>query len=522
MRAVVGPGRLFGAKRGLAFRFNLLVGIALLVVSAASAYLGARAERDTLAGELARQAGRMADLLAASSANALFTFDDHGLDGTVQAFLKDPEVRLLEIRDKAGKVAKSGNWSSDRQGLIVAEREVKAGVETVGTVVLGLSPEPVERAVAGAWRRLLAREAVGLLLLFALLAYLIRREVARPLAELESVLSTAKASGNISARVRWTRADELGRLAQRFNEFMDTLADLLQRFAGASRQVTGASDQVAGAAQVLSTGSQQQASSLEESAASLEEITATVKQNADNARQASQLAGGSRDAAERGGQVVSAAVASMQEITRSSKQIADIITVIDEIAFQTNLLALNAAVEAARAGEQGRGFAVVAAEVRNLAQRSAGAAKEIKALIQDSVAKVEEGSGLVNKSGQTLDEIVQSAKRVADIVAEIAAACQEQSSGIDQVNRAVAQMDRVTQDNAAQSEELSSTSQALAGQAREMLALVDRFILADVSGAVGAEGRPAGRQNYRASPRAHPIPTSSILGTEVATLGSSN
>jgi hypothetical protein len=177
----------------------------------------------------------------------------------------------------------------------------------------------------------------------------------------------------------------------------------------------------------------------------------------------------------------------MDEITRASKRIADIITVIDEIAFQTNLLALNAAVEAARAGEQGRGFAVVASEVRNLAQRSAGAAKEIKALIQDSVAKVEEGSQHVNRSGKTLDEIVQSAKRVADIVAEIAAACQEQSSGIDQVNRAVAQMDRVTQDNAAQTEELSSTSQSLAHQASELLDLVSRFTLPDAQG--GGIGR---------------------------------
>jgi methyl-accepting chemotaxis protein len=210
----------------------------------------------------------------------------------------------------------------------------------------------------------------------------------------------------------------------------------------------------------------------------LEEITGTVKQNADNAKQADQLAMGSRDVAERGGQVVDTAVTAMGEINESSKKIADIITTIDEIAFQTNLLALNAAVEAARAGEQGRGFAVVASEVRNLAQRSATAAKEIKTLIQDSVSKVESGSELVTKSGETLGEIVSSVKRVTDIVGEIAAASQEQSSGIDQVNRAVTQMDRVVQTNAAQSQELSSTARSLTAQAEQLQALVARFKLA--------------------------------------------
>jgi methyl-accepting chemotaxis protein len=243
--------------------------------------------------------------------------------------------------------------------------------------------------------------------------------------------------------------------------------------------VAAASQHVSAGVAQLSSGSQEQASSLEETAASLEEITGTVKQNADNARQVNQLALGSRDVAERGGQVVDTAVAAMGEINKSSKKIADIITTIDEIAFQTNLLALNAAVEAARAGEQGRGFAVVASEVRNLAQRSATAAKEIKALIQDSVSKVESGSELVNKSGQTLGEIVSSVKRVTDIIGEIATASEEQSSGIDQVNRAVTRMDQVVQTNAAQSEEMSSTAQALTAQAGQLQILVAKFKLGE-------------------------------------------
>lgn len=241
--------------------------------------------------------------------------------------------------------------------------------------------------------------------------------------------------------------------------------------------VAAASQQLAAASEQLSSGAQESASSLEETASSLEQMTATVRQNADNADQANQLANSSRETAERGGEVVANAVRAMDEINQASRKIADIITTIDEIAFQTNLLALNAAVEAARAGEQGRGFAVVAGEVRNLAQRSATAAKEIKGLIQDSVAKVETGSYLVNQSGETLDAIVNSVKRVTDIVGEIAAASREQSSGIEQINRAVAQMDTVTQSNASQTEEMSGTAVSLSSQAEELQNVVAQFNL---------------------------------------------
>jgi methyl-accepting chemotaxis protein-1 (serine sensor receptor) len=227
----------------------------------------------------------------------------------------------------------------------------------------------------------------------------------------------------------------------------------------------------------------------------MEEMTSTVKQNADNARHANQLAAGARDQAEKGGAVVSKAVSAMNEINASSKKIADIISVIDEIAFQTNLLALNAAVEAARAGEQGRGFAVVASEVRNLAQRSAAAAKEIKDLINDSVEKVKTGSDLVDASGRTLTEIVDSVKKVTDIVAEIAAASQEQSAGIEQVNKAVMQMDEVTQQNAALVEEAASASRSMEEQA-ERLADLMRFFrtaqdAADVAPATASEAPEA-------------------------------
>jgi methyl-accepting chemotaxis protein len=317
--------------------------------------------------------------------------------------------------------------------------------------------------------------------------FLTRYQISRPIARLIALAKDiAEGEGDLTKRLEVQSRDEVGELATWFNMFLDKMHNLVSKVQTTSVEVAAASRQVADGATRLSSSSQHQASSLEETAASLEEITGTVKQNADNAAQANQLARASRDTAEKGGLVVASAVTAMGEITKSSEKISDIITTIDEIAFQTNLLALNAAVEAARAGEQGRGFAVVASEVRNLAQRSATAAKEIKTLIQDSVAKVESGSELVSKSGGTLDEIVASVKKVTDIIAEIATASQEQSLGIDQVNRAVTQMDQVVQSNAAQNEEMSSTAATLAAQSAELQSLVARFKVAAANSAAHA------------------------------------
>jgi methyl-accepting chemotaxis protein len=259
------------------------------------------------------------------------------------------------------------------------------------------------------------------------------------------------------------------------NDLTENMAGLVSQVKLAASEVSRGADEISQGNANLSQRTEEQASSLEETASSMEEMTSTVKQNADNAGQASQLAVAARDQAEKGGAVVSKAVRAMTEINESSKKIADIIGVIDEIAFQTNLLALNAAVEAARAGEQGRGFAVVASEVRNLAGRSATAAKEIKALIQDSVKKVDEGSTLVTQSGSTLEQIVSSVKKVTDIVAEIAAASNEQSAGIEQVNKAVMQLDELTQQNAALVEQASAASQAMAEQARGLNESMQRY-----------------------------------------------
>jgi methyl-accepting chemotaxis protein len=293
--------------------------------------------------------------------------------------------------------------------------------------------------------------------------------------EMQNMLS-AVVAGDLTRRIDLTgKAGFFEAMSRGVNQLADNMAEVVSKVKTVAAEVHRGADEISAGNANLSQRTEEQSSSLEETASSMEEMTTTVKQNADNAGQANQLAMAARDQAEKGGSVVSQAVKAMADINDASKKIADIIGVIDDIAFQTNLLALNAAVEAARAGEQGRGFAVVASEVRSLAGRSATAAKEIKELIQDSVRKVEDGSVLVTQSGQTLEKIVASVKKVSDIVAEIAAASREQSSGIEQVNRAVMQMDELTQQNAALVEQATAASQAMAEQVRGLNEMLARY-----------------------------------------------
>ncbi|MEK7207627.1 MAG: methyl-accepting chemotaxis protein [Pseudomonadota bacterium] len=283
--------------------------------------------------------------------------------------------------------------------------------------------------------------------------------------------------GDLTVRLPVESKDEIGDACVALNALVGTLNDNMAQVMLTANAVTAGTQELSAAAEQLSSSSQEQASSLEETAASMEEMTSTVKQNADNAIEADKAALSAREAANEGVVMSSSLKSSMGAINASSTKIADIIGVIDEIAFQTNMLALNAAVEAARAGEQGRGFAVVAAEVRSLAQRSAAAAKQIKTLIQESVEKVQDGMQLVGTAGKTLEGIVVGVKNTAELIAEISASSQEQASGIEQVNRAVTQMDGVTQSNAAQVEELSGTSQSLAVQAENLRTMISRYKL---------------------------------------------
>ncbi|MBS0422415.1 MAG: PAS domain-containing protein [Proteobacteria bacterium] len=326
--------------------------------------------------------------------------------------------------------------------------------------------------------------------------------VAEMFGNVQQVIQSAT-QGDLTGRVdAGAKTGDLRTMSDAVNTLLASVSEIVTSVKGASGEVLRGAEEISQGNLNLSQRTEQQSSSLEETASSMEEMTSTVKQNADNAGQANQLATAARDQAEKGGAVVGKAVTAMAKINEASKKIADIIGVIDEIAFQTNLLALNAAVEAARAGEQGRGFAVVATEVRSLAGRSATAAKEIKELIQDSVRKVEDGSALVTQSGQTLDQIVTSVKKVSDIIAEIAAASRQQSAGIEQVNQAVMQMDEMTQQNAALVEQATAASQSMAEQARALTHLMQRYN----SGSSSESAVPAARAPAAAPPAAERRP----------------
>jgi methyl-accepting chemotaxis protein len=312
---------------------------------------------------------------------------------------------------------------------------------------------------------------------------------------LQGAVDVAKkvADGELTSEVYVDGQDETSELQQALKDMNESLARTVGEVRSGTESITVASQEIAAGNADLSARTESQAGSLEETASSMEELTSTVKQNADNARQANQLAVSASSVAEKGGTVVGQVVDTMGSIKESSRKIVDIIGVIDGIAFQTNILALNAAVEAARAGEQGRGFAVVASEVRNLAQRSAAAAKEIKTLIGDSVEKVDNGSRLVDEAGQTMGLIVTSIRQVADIMGEITAATQEQSSGIEEVNNAMAEMDEMTQQNAALVEQAAAAAESMEEQAQRLAAAVSKFKLAD-------DGQRQSRAMLRAAP----------------------
>ena len=379
------------------------------------------------------------------------------------------EGRASGLAFHRGLIVRTGlmRWASALQMLPTAWR-VRLPLLLLGTVLMAAL------ALSGLGGAMLAGMAASVVIGLLLCDMFIEAQVTSPLAQ---ILASAQrvASGEAHDDPGLNRCDDLGLIARAINQAGLNLQSLV---ADVHEQVSGvqvASQEIAAANNDLASRTEQTASSLEETAAAMEQQTATVRQNSDSAQQASELARTATQVAAKGGHEVANVVSTMEMISHSSRKIADIISVIDGIAFQTNILALNAAVEAARAGEQGRGFAVVASEVRSLAGRSAAAAKEIKGLIDDSVDKVEGGSRLVASTGQTMTEVVTQVNRVNDLIAEITAASKEQSIGISQVGQAVAQLDEMTQQNAAMVEESSAAASSMSEQARRLLGAIKVF-----------------------------------------------
>ncbi len=416
----------------------------------------------------------------------------------------DQARRLLNVNIRSlYRATKTGIDALSQLQLDEAKREFVAAEERYASI-----------------RNICITFVAGGLMFAGVFGWLMARSIIRQLgAEPGEAASVAQSvgAGDLSMRIE-LRPGDTSSLMVHLARMQENLVHIVGQVRSGTVTIATASSQIAAGNHDLSSRTEEQASSLEETAASMEEITSTVKQNADNARQANQLAMTASSVAVRGGSVVAEVIGTMGAINASSRKIVDIIGVIDGIAFQTNILALNAAVEAARAGEQGRGFAVVAAEVRNLAQRSAAAAKEIKTLIGDSVGKVEEGSKQVAEAGKTMDEIVGSVKRVTDIMAEITAASQEQTQGIEQINQAITQMDQVTQQNAALVEEAAAAASSLQEQAGALSQVVSVFRL-------GGEQAGAAQQQQRApavrtaAPKQPPRARQAIAAPQLAAAG---
>jgi methyl-accepting chemotaxis protein len=416
-------------------------------------------------------------LLTAKFADARSKFVEGGLKPALLAMRAgDTEALTTVVQGPLGRLAPP---------VTDAVKELVRLQLSVGKAEYGQSQQRYDSSRALS----LTLAILGLVVGIAVGAWIIRSITG----SLDEALKIAEgvAQGDLTREVHTDSNDEVGRLVQALKQMQASLVGIVREVRSGTDTIATASGQIAAGTLDLSSRTEQQASSLEETASSMEELTSTVRQNADNARQANQMAMTAANVAGKGGVVVRQVVETMGAIDSSARKIVDIIGTIDGIAFQTNILALNAAVEAARAGEQGRGFAVVASEVRNLAQRSAAAAKEIKVLIGDSVAQVNEGNKLVTDAGQTMDEVVASIKRVTEIMAEIMAATEEQSAGIEQVNQAVSQMDQVTQQNAALVEEASAAAASMEEQAASLSQTVSVFKLAARSAAVA---KAAGRQ----------------------------
>jgi methyl-accepting chemotaxis protein len=453
-------------------------------------------------GEVERIA-RQAGLYAVAEKHLNETFAAYGIEADERAILADIKTQETAALPLIAKVQQLGqaNQNGEATKILIGDlRAVQQRWQAALAALEDSEKKQNELATAAAGSSyLLARNlmiGIGALAVLAgvAIALLITRSITVPVNRAVTIARTV-AAGDLTSEIVVTGKDETALLLGALKDMNESLQHIVGQVRTRTESMTSMSQEIAAGNMDLSSRTEEQASSLEETASSMEELTSTVKQNADNARQADSLSHAASAVAGKGGAVIADVVNTMSAINASSKKIVEIINVIDGIAFQTNILALNAAVEAARAGEQGRGFAVVASEVRNLAQRSAAAAKDIKTLIGDSVSKVESGSQLVEQAGATMTEVVDSVRRVSDIITEISAASREQSLGIEQINQAIMQMDGVTQQNAALVEQSAAAAASMESQAGELVEVVGKFVLKQ-----DAPVRPVSKPPHRQRP----------------------
>lgn len=428
------------------------------------------------------------------------TFATYGIRDDEKKLLEEIHADSVAAKPLIDKVSELG-VSDDHAGAVKilfgdlrsVQRRWAAGLDKLAESERVQNAEALAASDAsyGSARTVMIGLSIASVLCGLSLAWFITRGITKPI-NIAVEVAQAVASGNLTSSIDSDARDETGILLRALKEMNASLLKIVGEVRTGTDAMSISSREIADGNMDLSSRTEDQASSLEETASSMEEMTATVRQNADNAQQGNKLAELAKDAARKGGVVIASVVTTMEEINSSSKRISEIVGVIDGIAFQTNILALNAAVEAARAGEQGRGFAVVASEVRNLAQRSAAAAKEIKTMINASVAKVDSGSVLVDQAGRTMDEVVLSVDRVTNIMSEISNASQEQSAGIEQINQAIMTMDNVTQQNAALVEQSAAAAQSLQDQSDHLAQVVGMFVLSS------AQAVSDGRRQSRA------------------------
>jgi methyl-accepting chemotaxis protein len=492
------------SQNSLAFRFNLIIGIGLFIISAGSIYLGSQLERRSLLEGLESQAARLTEVLAVNAATPLFTFNQDHLKSVAKAFSSDTSISFVEIKDSSGKVMAGAGEAKKQSGIIVTERPAKVGNETVGSVSLGVSTKSMDERMGESWKFIIGREVIMYVLLFSLLSYLLRRQVINPLEEMNGLLQHAKENNDLTMRLELHRQDEIGELAGWFNTFIGELDGIIRSIGRTTRQLTDSaeeltsvshqmssnSEETAAQANVVSAASEQVSKNVQTVAAGAEEMGASIREIAKNTNEAARVAKAAVAVAQNTNQMIA-------KLGASSAEIGNVIKVITSIAEQTNLLALNATIEAARAGAAGKGFAVVANEVKELAKQTGNATEDISNKIaaiqhdtQGAVTAIQQISGIINQVNDIANTIASAVEEQSVTTSEMSRNVAEASKGSNEIVQNITGVAQAAQSTASGATETRAAAQELARLASELHSAVSQFKVDDGN---GQERKPAAR-----------------------------